>query len=192
MTFAHRKQLHILKSVWDRDFLLHGKGSCYVQMLNFEQQYWFRRKKFKEFAQSSLWETLIRGPALPKLSLATYSFLWKCMAFQKTVESTREVISKLEKNQICLESCPKKSSFIILPSRDFVERQLYNLVHSSDKLCIQRKHFCTPKPISLLEEDIQRNLIISIIVGFYYFRLNKVYQIWKEKLKYWDTESCER
>lgn len=51
----------------------------------------------------------------------TDSFLQKCMTFPKTVESTIQAISKLEKNQICLESCTKKSSFIVLPSCDFVE-----------------------------------------------------------------------
>lgn len=50
----------------------------------------------------------------------TDSFLQKCMTFQKT-ESIIEVISKLEKKQTCLESCTKKSSFIILLSYDFVE-----------------------------------------------------------------------
>lgn len=35
----------------------------------------------------------------------TDSFLRKGMNFHKTVESTIEVISKLEKKQICLESC---------------------------------------------------------------------------------------
>lgn len=50
----------------------------------------------------------------------TDSFLQKCMTFQKT-ESIIEVISKLEKKQTCLESRTKKSSFIVLPSYDFVE-----------------------------------------------------------------------
>lgn len=56
------------------------------------------------------------------------------------------------------------------------------------KLCIQET-FCTPKPTSLLEEDIQRNLISWVVVSFYYFRQSKAYQIWKEKLKYWDSKS---
>lgn len=75
----------------------------------------------------------------------TESFLQKCMIFQKTAEATTEVISKLEKKQICLESCTKKYSFIILPSYDFVERQLYNLVHSSDKVMHTKKTFLHPK-----------------------------------------------
>lgn len=83
MTFAHRKQLHILKAVWDTDSLLLRKRSCYVQMVNFGQQYWLKRKTFKEYAQGSLHQTLIQEPALLKLCLALTVFCESAWTFRK-------------------------------------------------------------------------------------------------------------
>lgn len=107
-------------------------------------------------------------------------------------ENITEVINKLENKKTCPESYTKKSSFIISPSYDLHKDNFTIWFIAMIKLCIQKNHFCTSKPTSLLEEDVQRNLIFWVFVGFYYFRQNKVYQIWKEKLKYWDAEWCER
>lgn len=100
---------HILKSVWDTGSLLHGRWSCYVQMVNFGQQYWLRKKKFKESAKGSLWQILISGPVLPKLCLASTVFYESIWTFRKQYSLlTTQVISLQvgrKKKIICLQGC---------------------------------------------------------------------------------------
>lgn len=70
------------------------------------------------------------------------------MTFQNTVESTIEVISKLEKKQICPESCTKKSSFLIIPSYDFVEfgsQQWWSFAYKENIFAPQSQLLCLRK-----------------------------------------------
>lgn len=61
---------HILKP----DCLFCGRWSHYVQTVKFGQQYWTRKKKFKESAKVCIWQILISRPASPKLCLALTAF----------------------------------------------------------------------------------------------------------------------